>query len=140
MSYKPVDPQSISDAYREVNQTFAEAEDWKRQTCEVLGKSEAFRAVLLAVQIWSEQQIASGVSTEASGLALLEGIMASGFQLGLLAGERTTAARCTEIAQSSCNGLCGSVELAFIGGSDLAKLLHGLGLSIRDVIEGEFKL
>jgi hypothetical protein len=135
MSYRTVDPQSISDAYREVNRTEAEAERWKRQTCEVLGKSEAFRAVLLAVQIWSERQIASGVSAEEAGIALLGGVMASGFQLGLLVGERATAARGVEIAGSEPLNSEGRDPGASCGACEAC-----IRLSIQDAFKKEFNL
>ena len=122
-----MNPELISDIYRKMGQMEAETRDWARETCEALMQSEAFQGILRAVQLFAEKQLRPEAPPEEVTIGVLGGVMASGFQLGLLVGE----ARCIEIVQSHCDGLCGAVS------SDLAEFLHGLGLSIRDLIEKE---
>jgi hypothetical protein len=141
MSYKPVDPQAISEAYRTLIHAGEEARVWIAETCEALKNSEAFRGVLEGIQVWVQNRLDSGLNKEQAGIGALGGAMSTGFEIGLLVAERATMTRCAQIALSEYGVVCRNL-------SDLdepcCRAAHTIAsqhlLTVEDQIKKEFGL
>jgi hypothetical protein len=134
-----MNPQLISDVYNRIRLE-CNAPKLVLENYEALKLSGAFECIVTEAKRWCDAQANSGVVSDEDAATMAEVIMASLFHLGVAVGGQIAAARCVEIAQSGCDGLCSTAKLAFVGGSDVAELLHGLGLSIRDEIKEELGL